>query len=731
MTEHEAHAAVAEALARFPRERTWLLPALQTVQEIVGYLPDWALADTGRHLRVPDSEVYGVATHYPEFRRSPRGAHHVRVCTGVSCALAGGRDLLQALARRNNVAIGEMGADKALTLEQADCFFECSVAPLVEVDGVYHGRVTAEDVAALARWSEAAHVSPVPPTVSAPHASPVPPAVAVPHRKATHTSSPESSLEGLLAGAMARRRRSSRLRLIVHAGTCGRAVGADALMTTLAEAVRERSLDAEVIEGACTGMCYAAPSVLIESDVGPRFLIERLAPAAVPAVLDRLATDQSGFASAGCRGVVWSDSPWRDLVPARDHPFWKHQHRVLTARWGLTNPDDLDDALVHGAYRALAHALHHPPDDVIETVKASGLQGRGGAFFPTGTKWESCRLAPGEPKYVVVNGEEGEPGIFKDRHLMEGDPHQLLEGALLAAFAVGATHVILYIHGEANLAAVRLARAVAQAEAAGIIGDMILGSDTACRVELRRGAGGFILGEETALLESIEGRRAQPRTRPPFPVRSGLWGKPTVINNVETLSAIPSIVGNGAAWFGTLGTAKARGTKVFGLSGPIRRPGVIEMENGVTLRTLLEEIGGGIADGRSWQGAVVGGPSGTIVPATLFDVPMEPRERVSPGTGGIVGVPVGASLVDIIKTLLRFNANESCGKCTPCREGTPRLLALVDGLASGLDGERAQADVGALAEAIQLASLCGLGQAAPLALMRGLETFPDAFRHGG
>ena len=720
MTEHDAQVAVADALARFPRERTWLLPALQSVQEILGYLSDWALADTGRHLRVPDSEVYGVATHYPEFRRSPRGAHHVRVCTGVSCALAGGRDLLQSIARRNNVVIGEMGADKALTLEETDCFFECSVAPLLEVDGVFHGRVTAEDVAALARWYEARPAAHAAPAVSAPRST-----------ATTRTSSAESSLDALLAGAKARRQSSSRLRLIVHAGTCGGAVGADGLMSALAQAVRERSLDAEVIEGACTGMCYAAPSVLVESEGGPRFLIERLMPASVPAVLDRLATDQSGFASAGCRGVVWADAPWRDLAPARDHPFWKHQHRVLTARWGLTSPDDLDDALVHGAYRAIARALHHPPDDVIEAVKASGLQGRGGAFFPTGTKWESCRLAPGEPKYVVVNGEEGEPGIFKDRHLMEGDPHQLLEGALLAAFAVGATHVILYIHGEANLAAERLARAIAQAEAAGIIGETMLGSETACRVELRRGAGGFILGEETALLESIEGRRAQPRTRPPFPVRSGLWGKPTVINNVETLSAIPSIVGNGAAWFGTLGTAKARGTKVFGLSGPIRRPGVVEVENGVTLRTLLEEIGGGIADGRSWQGAVVGGPSGTIVPATLFDVPMEPRERVSPGTGGIVGVPAGASVVDIVKTLLRFNANESCGKCTPCREGTPRLLALIDKLTSGVDGEGTRADVGALAEAIQLASLCGLGQAAPLALMRGLETFPDAFRHGG
>jgi NADH:ubiquinone oxidoreductase subunit F (NADH-binding) len=324
-----------------------------------------------------------------------------------------------------------------------------------------------------------------------------------------------------------------------------------------------------------------------------------------------------------------------------------------------------------------------------------------------------------------VNGEEGEPGIFKDRHLMEGDPHQLLEGALLAAYAAGATRAILYVHGEAHVSAARLAQAIAEARDAGIAGERVLGQAVSCEVELRRGAGGFVLGEETALLESIEGRRAQPRTRPPFPVESGLWGRPTVINNVETLSAIPGILRHGGDWFAALGTPKAPGTKVFGLSGPIRRPGVVETRNGVTLRALLEDIGGGVADGRRFLGAVVGGPSGSIVPAAQFDVPMEPRERVSPGTGGIVAVPEGASVADIVKTLLAFNARESCGKCTPCREGTPRLLALVDRLAGADDPDARRADVQDLAEAIQLASLCGLGQAAPLALLRALEAFPD------
>jgi NADH:ubiquinone oxidoreductase subunit F (NADH-binding) len=302
---------------------------------------------------------------------------------------------------------------------------------------------------------------------------------------------------------------------------------------------------------------------------------------------------------------------------------------------------------------------------------------------------------------------------------------------LLAAYAAGASHAILYVHGEAGLSAARLSRAVSQAESAGIVGEQILGRDFSCSVELRRGAGGFILGEETALLESIEGRRAQPRTRPPFPVESGLWGRPTVVNNVETLSAIPAVVTGGAGWFAGLGTSKAPGTKVFGLSGPIRRPGVVEVQNGVTLRTLLDEIGGGLAEGRAFLGAVVGGPSGTIVPAELFDVPMEPRERVSPGTGGIVAVPVGASVVDIVKTLLGFNARESCGKCTPCREGAPRLLAMIDQLTGTRAGDDREHQIRELAEAIQLASLCGLGQAAPLALLRALETFPAALRDGG
>jgi len=322
------------------------------------------------------------------------------------------------------------------------------------------------------------------------------------------------------------------------------------------------------------------------------------------------------------------------------------------------------------------------------------------------------------PKYLVVNAEEGEPGIFKDRHLMEGDPHRVLEAVLLAAFAAGAGRAILYVHGEAELSAERLSVALEQAGAWGLVGQHVLGSEFSLDVEFRRGAGGFVLGEETALLESIEGRRALPRTRPPFPVESGLFGQPTVINNVETLCAVPSIVEHGGSWFAGLGGG--RGTKLFGLSGHLRRPGIVEMEIGCTLRTLLEDVGGGSETGRPIRAAVVGGPSGSVVHPRRFDEPLIPRGPVNPGTGGVVALDETLSVREVVRALLAFNARESCGKCTPCREGTARLLSM-------LDGAPPERRVKALAEAVQLASLCGLGQAAPLSLLSGLAEFPSDF----
>jgi NADH:ubiquinone oxidoreductase subunit F (NADH-binding) len=555
---------------------------------------------------------------------------------------------------------------------------------VVEADHALHGRVTAAALDALLEAPSAVHVPP----------------------PATGRGGPPAALPG--AGSPGARftalrreaeRRRTGARLAVGVGTCGLAVGAGDTLEALRIESQRRGLPWTVVAAGCNGMCWAAPVVQALRDGKAPVTAGPITPDAVPRFLHAL-----------------SASMERDFSVATE--WAAPQRRILMERCGVADPYDIADALRHGAYETFARVLEDGrPEAVIEELRASGLTGRGGAYFQTAVKWAACRAAAGSPKFLVVNGEEGEPGIFKDRHLMEGDPHHLLEAVLIAAYAAGASRAVLYIHGEAELSAQRMSAALEQARRWGLLGAGVLGGPFSLEVDVRRGAGGFVLGEETALLESIEGRRAMPRTRPPFPVESGLHGKPTVINNVETLFAVVPIVGRGAAWFAGLGGG--RGTKLFGLSGHLRRPGVVEMEVGCTLRTLIEDVGGGWE--RPIGAAVLGGPSGSVVHPRQLDEPLVPRGPVNPGTGGVVALAEGASVREAVRALLAFNARESCGKCTPCREGTARMLTLLD--ESTVDAVH----VKALAETVQMASLCGLGQAAPLAVLSGLAEFPREF----
>jgi len=667
---------IAETLSEFPRERTWLLPALQAAQRAERWLSPDTLAAVAAYLRVPTSEVWGVASHYPEFRLVRPAPRIVRVCTGLACGARGGRELLAHAVRRL--------AGRDVTLEAMDCAFACAVAPVVEAEHAYRGCVTPAALDTLLDAPSELH-APVPPT----------------GRGGPPATLPSAGSPGARFSALKREaeRRRTGARLAVGVGTCGLAVGAADTLEALRAETHRRGLPWTVVAAGCNGMCWAAPVVQALRDGKPPVTAGPITPDTAPRFLHALsAAMERDFEVA----AEWS-SP---------------QRRILMERCGVADPYDIADALRHGAYETFARALEDGrPEAVIEEVRASGLAGRGGAYFQTAVKWAACRAATSGPKFLVVNGEEGEPGIFKDRHLMEGDPHHLLEAVLIAAYAAGATRAILYIHGEADLSAQRVTGALEQARQWGLVGAGILGAPFSLEVEIRRGAGGFVLGEETALLESIEGRRAMPRTRPPFPVESGLHGKPTVINNVETLFAVVPIVARGGAWFAGLGGG--RGTKLFGLSGHVRRPGVVEMEVGGTLRTLIDEVGGGWE--RPIGAAVVGGPSGSLVHPRQFDEPLIPRGSVNPGTGGVVALEDGASMRDAVRTLLAFNARESCGKCTPCREGTARMLTLLD--EATVDTVR----VKALSETVQLASLCGLGQAAPLAVLSGLAEFPEQF----
>ena len=674
----------ADVLSRFPRERTWLLPALHALQHRDRWLSPTVLEEAADHLRVPRSEVYGVATHYPEFRLAQPGRRVVRVCVGLSCRVRGGLDVLAACERRLGIAAGATTPDGAVTLERLDCAFDCAMAPVVEVEGEHRGRVEVGAVDAL--LAAPPHPALSPSGGEGSPELPLPPGDGAPHLP-------------LPSGERAGVRGTHLLTLVVGAGTCGLSVGAADTLRALRDEIARHKVAARVVAGGCNGMCWAAPVVtVLRGDEAPR-------------VIPRVT---AGQAAALLATVGAGTAPEHADVAA----FLTGQRRELMSRCGITDPGDIADAIRRGSYEALKRVLTEAqPERVIETVKRAGLRGRGGAYFQAALKWEGARRAAGPIKYLIVNGEEGEPGIFKDRHLLEGDPHRLLEGALLAAYAAGASRVILYIHGEAHLAARHVERALDQARAAGFVGERVLGSELSVAVEIRRGAGGFVLGEETALMESLEGRRAMPRPKPPFPTESGVYGRPTVINNVETLFAVPLILGHGAEWWTGLG--RGHGTKVFGLSGHVARPGVIEAELGLTLRDLLERMGGGAPDARAVTAVALGGPSGILVPPRRFDEPLVPGGNPNPGTGGVAALHAGVGVAEAVRVLLDFNTRESCGKCTPCREGTARLRDMLGGRAP-VDRQA----VAELADVVRVASLCGLGQAAPLSILSALSEFP-------
>jgi NADH-quinone oxidoreductase subunit F len=658
----------ADVLSPFPRERTWLLPALQALQHRDRWLSPEALAAAADHLRVPRSEVYGVATHYPEFRLSRPGRRVVRVCVGLSCRVRGALDVLAACERRLGIPAGATTPDRAVTLERLDCAFDCAMAPVVEVEGAHHGRADAGAV-------EAILAAPLP------HLPP-------PHLPPPHPALSPSGVRG-----------PAPITLVVGAGTCGLSVGAGETLRALRDEVARLSLPVRIVAGGCNGLCWAAPLVtVLRADREPQ-IVPRVEADRVSALLAAVGADRVGES-------------------AEVAAFLAGQRRELMSRCGLTDPADIADAKRLGSYEALERVLAEgQPERVIDTVKRAGLRGRGGAYFQAALKWEGARRATARaPRYLIVNGEEGEPGIFKDRHLMEGDPHRLLEGALLAAYAAGASRMIFYIHGEAHQAARHVERALAEARAAGLLGERVLGRDFSVTAEIRRGAGGFVLGEETALMESLEGRRAMPRPKPPFPTEAGVWGLPTVINNVETLFAVPLIMQRGALWWTGLGGG--HGTKLFGLSGHLARPGVVEAPLGLTLRDLLERIGGGAPDGRPMTAIAVGGPSGILVHPRRLDEPLVPGGSLNPGTGGVAALHVGVSVADAVRVLLDFNTRESCGKCTPCREGTARLRDMLGGPSPV--NPPAVAD---LAEVVRVASLCGLGQAAPLSILSAFREF--------
>ncbi len=497
-------------------------------------------------------------------------------------------------------------------------------------------------------------------------------------------------------------------------GTGCNAFGGQEVKAAFEKAVKDGQLSdkVDIKPTGCHGFCQQGPIVVIgpEEIFYPKVKVEH-----VPDIIEKTILNNE----------IIEDLLYVDPVSRKKNAhvyeiaFYAHQKpRIVLKHNGRIDPTRIDDYIVKDGYAGLAKALSSMScQDVIDTIKTSGLRGRGGAGFPTGLKWDFCRKSPGDVKYIICNGDEGDPGAFMDRSVLEGDPHAVLEGMIIGAYAMGATKGYIYVRAEYPLALNNLEIAIAQAREYGLLGENILGCGFSFDLAIKVGAGAFVCGEETALIASIEGKRGMPRQRPPFPAQSGLWGKPTNINNVETLANIATIILKGGQWYAGLGTEKSKGTKVFALTGKVKNNGLIEVPMGITLREIVNEIGGGIPNRKKFKAAQLGGPSGGCVPAELMDTPIDydslNQAGAIMGSGGVVIMDSSTCMVDMARYFLQFTQNESCGKCVPCRVGTKRMLEILNRIS---EGEGREEDIDLLIEMsnnIKSASLCGLGQTAP------------------
>ena len=519
--------------------------------------------------------------------------------------------------------------------------------------------------------------------------------------------------------AIAEKRNAARKKIILRVCMSAGCMSsrADAIKKNLETAVTAQGMetDVEVRRVGCMGFCGQGPLIGVDGLSAKEKLFEFVKPDDAAAIVGSLAGGPCGV-----------------QVGRPDHPFFARQFKIVRANGGIVDPENIEDYVAIGGYQALHHAITEmTPPQVIEEITKSGLRGRGGAGFPTGLKWGTVAKSPGAKKYVVCNGDEGDPGAFMDRSVLESDPHLVLEGMAIAAYAVGADQGFLYVRAEYPLAISRLQIAIKQAKALGLLGAGIFETPFNFNVDIRIGAGAFVCGEETALMASVEGKRGTPRPRPPFPAESGLWDCPTLINNVETFANVTAIIQPGGEWYASIGTEKSKGTKVFALTGKITNNGLIEVPMGIPLRQIVEEMGGGAPDGRTVKAVQTGGPSGGCIPAQYLDTPVD-YESLGKlgsimGSGGMVVMDDTTNMVEIAKFYMEFCKDESCGKCIPCRAGTAQMEHLLNKIIARQATQRDLAKLEELCDMVKNTSLCGLGQTAPNPVLSTLRFFRNEY----
>ena len=527
--------------------------------------------------------------------------------------------------------------------------------------------------------------------------------------------------------------------IFIGSDTSGLASGAGKVRQAIIEELNKHNIDADII--LTGGMGYGAiePTVDIKLPNQDRIVYAEITYKDVPELIRTTLIDKKYFTKKLFASYGNSDP---NVINIERTDFFKNQKRVVLKNVGIIDPNSIDQYIVNGGFKALDKVLRQMTDmDVVQEILDSGLRGRGGGGFPTGLKWKLANAKSSDQKYIICNADEGDPGAFMDRSVLEGDPYNVIEGMIIGGYAIGATFGYIYCRAEYPLAIQKLENAISECKRYGLLGKNILNSGFNFDLKIKKGAGAFVCGEETALIASIEGKRGMPRPRPPYPADSGLWGKPTVINNVETFANISAIINNGSTWFSSIGTEKSKGTKVFALSGKVKNTGLVEVPMGISLRQIVFDVGGGIPNDKKFKAVQIGGPSGGCLPEQVLDTPVdyESLKQVGAmmGSGGFVVMDEETCMVDVAKFFLTFIQNESCGKCVPCREGTKRMLEIVERITKSYSKEETKADVlhrfkgiihlQRLAEVIKDTSLCGLGQSAPNPILSGLHYFRDEY----
>ncbi len=731
MTQASHRNFVEKLLAQTGRGPEATIPILQGIQRQYRYLPEEALRCVSELTGIRLAELVGVATFYHQFRLQPVGKNMIRVCHGTACHVKGAQNIHDAVHRHLKIPDGQdTDAAGEFTVERVACLGCCTLAPVVQAEHTTYGHLTADTVPAMVEDFLAAVASDFDDV----------------DRVAPHEGPHQAEIR-------------------VGLGSCCMAKGSDQLFHLLRDTVKEFGIDAAVKRVGCVGMCHATPIVEVRLPTGPSVFYEKVSPADAEGIIRRHFRPRS-FSR---RIFNWVDRTLTELVSAENgsekisrhelhvhekpvESFMGRQVRIATEGFGELDPLDLDEYLAHDGFKALGKVLSRSPELTIAEVSASGLHGRGGAGFPTGFKWKRVRDAAGLPmtgknknqisndwkspsgapkKYVIVNGDEGDPGAFMDRMLLESFPYRVIEGMLIAAWSVGADEGYVYVRAEYPRAVTRMREAIRQLEERGFLGEKIMQTKFNFRLHIFEGAGAFICGEETALIESIEGRRGIPRMKPPFPADCGLWNKPTLINNVETFAMVPWIVRHGAPEFAKLGTEKSKGTKVFALAGEVIRAGLIEVPMGITLREIVEDIGGGTPGGKKFKAVQIGGPSGGCVPSSLENTPIDFEALQSVGaimgSGGLIVLDEKSCMVDVARFFMSFLRDESCGQCTFCRIGTMRMYEILDKICQG-KGERGDLDeLEKLAGLTKQGSICGLGRTAPNPVITTLRYFRDEY----